>query len=122
MVFSPALTVLSDRIISEARTFAKGFYLNDETVSLEEIQKVGPGGNFFTSEHTLSLLAEEQNANEIWPVLNLEQWKKQDMPQAEDELIAYASELFEKAKLKSENSMEIIAKGEEFINGLKTKT
>jgi len=119
MAFSPALAVLSDLVIAETRTFARGFDLNDETVNLEEINKLGPAGNFFTSEQTLSLLTGKPVRSELWPSLNLKQWEDQKMPRADDELIAYTCELYKKARLKTEDSRDIIAKGDEFIANMR---
>lgn len=122
MAFSASMAVLSDQVIAQARKFAGGFSLSDESVNLWEIENTGPAGNYLTSDQTLSLMSALQDADMLWPNLNLEQWQKQDMPSAHDELIAYTCELFEKAKLKSGESSDIIAEGEQFINSLKTNT
>lgn len=115
MAFSPSNVVLSNHIIGETRKFAKGFTLNDERVNIDEIDQVGHGGNYFTSEQTLASLSEIDTTNAIWPSLNLDLWKSQSMPKAEKFLLDFTKELFDKAiKLSDENS-EIINKGEGFI-------
>ena len=115
MAFSPTTVVLSNQIIGEAREFARGFALNDETVNLHEIDNVGHGGDYFTSEQTLAALHELSNTDAIWSSLSLDAWKEQHMPTAEKELIQYTQELYSRAILASEESMDIIKKGEEYI-------
>lgn len=115
MAFSPTTVVLSDYIIGEARKFAKGFVLNDETVNLAEIDKVGHGGNYFTSEQTLASLSELNTTNSIWPSLSLDTWKDQGMPKAHELLINYTKDLYAKAIKSSEDNSDIIRKGEEYI-------
>jgi len=116
VAFSPATVVLSDQIIGKARNFARGFTLSDETVNLQEIHNVGQGGVFFTSEQTLAMLAEPSTGNDIFQSLSLESWKAQNMPTAEDELIQASRDLYAKAAKASEDAMDIIYKGEAFIN------
>lgn len=115
MAFSPSNVVLSNHIIAESRKFAKGFNLNDERVNLNEIDQVGHGGNYFTSEQTLASLSEIDTTNAIWPSLNLDLWKSQSMPKAEKFLLNFTKELFDKAIKLSDENAEIINKGEGFI-------
>jgi len=115
LAFSPTAVVLSNQIIGEARKFAKGFTLNDESVNLQEINNIGHGGNYFTSEETLASLNELSTANEIWSILDLDAWKKQNKPTAEKELIDYTEDLFSRAKKASEDTMDIVKRGEDYI-------
>ena len=115
LVFSPASVVLSNQIIGEAKRFARGFTLNDETVNLQEISRVGPGGDYFTSEQTLASLADLDNTAALWPSLRLEAWKELGMPTAEKQLVEATKELYAKAMKASQENMEVIKKGEEFI-------
>jgi trimethylamine--corrinoid protein Co-methyltransferase len=119
MVFSPGTVVLSDHIIGEARKFTKGFSLNDMTVNITEIDHIGHGGNYLTSEQTLtSLSGETSRIKPIWPSLDLDSWKKQDMPKAEKFLIEYTLELYGKAIKESNKNSDITKKGEEYIINL----
>ena len=118
IAFSPALVVLSNHIIGEARKFASGFTLDDESVNLDEIKNVGPGGNYFTSEQTLSSLQEKDNRRLLWQDQDIEEWEKQNMPGAEDELIELAREIYNSAEKSSEDSIDIISRGEAFIKSL----
>jgi trimethylamine--corrinoid protein Co-methyltransferase len=116
MAFSPSTAVLSDRIIGEARKFANGFSLNDKTVNLQEIQNVGHGGDYFTSEQTMASLHELSATNEWWSTMSLETWKEQGMHTVEEALIETTLELYSRAQLASEGAMDLIIKGEEFIS------
>lgn len=115
MAFSPALVVLSNQIIGEARKFAKGFTLNDEIVDLNEINQVSHGGNYLTSEQTLASLAESSSNSSLWTSLNPDSWKSQGMPKAQKILIDHTLDLYAKAKKASEQNIDLIKKGEDFI-------
>jgi trimethylamine--corrinoid protein Co-methyltransferase len=116
MAFSPATVVLSDQIIGEARKFANGFKLDDESVNLREIDNVGHGGNYFTSEQTLASLGELSNSEALWPPMSLDVWKSQQMPTARQELMDTTKELCSKAECASEEAIDTIKKGEAYIN------
>src|SRR4030043_5962 len=45
--------VVSNEVISMVRRITGGFEINEETLALDLIHKVGPGGEYLTSEHTL---------------------------------------------------------------------
>lgn len=44
--------VMVDEIISYARRIERGIEINDETLALDVIHEVGPGGEFLTEDHT----------------------------------------------------------------------
>jgi len=115
LAFSPATAVLSNQIIGEIRKFAEGFDLNGKTVNLHEIEEVGHGGNYFTSEQTLDSLQGLSNTDELWTTMNLQVWKEKGMPSAEEELIEYTREIYNRAQKDSEDTMDLIKKGEEYI-------
>lgn len=115
MAFSPTTVVLSNHIIGEARKFARGFAFNSDTINIHEINKVGHGGDYLTSEQTLASLQELGNADSIWPSLSLDEWRGQQYPSAEEELIEYTQDLYSRAIKESQDSIDIIKKGEEFI-------
>ena len=115
MAFSPSTVVLSDQIIGKAKDFAKGFTLNEQSVNLQEIALVGHGGNYLTSEQTLAALDKLSETDAVWSSLSLEAWKEQNMPSVEKELIEYSHDLYSKAIKASEAMVDIIKKGEEYI-------
>ncbi len=57
---SPEMIVLTDENISMMRAFTKGVTLDAESLALEVIHKVGPGGDFLTQKHTL------KHFRELW--------------------------------------------------------
>jgi len=115
MAFSPTTVVLSNQVIGEARKFAKGFSLDGEAVNLKEIDRVGPGGDYFTSEQTLASMHEISDTDPMWSSMSLEDWEKQGNPTVENALIETTKDLYKRAKILSGEATDVIKKGEEFI-------
>ena len=118
MAFSPSMVVLSDLVIAKARQFAKGFSLDRKSINLEDIHSVAHGGNYLTSESTLASMSDLKGIEDIWPPLNLDSWIEKSMPGADTMLRQRSNELFEKARISSQEGTEIIIKGEEYISSL----
>jgi trimethylamine--corrinoid protein Co-methyltransferase len=57
---SPEMIVFTSEIISMMRRFAEGVLLDADSLALEVIHKVGPGGDFLTERHTL------KHFRELW--------------------------------------------------------
>jgi trimethylamine---corrinoid protein Co-methyltransferase len=53
LTHSPELMVITNEIISMNRAFVNGIRLDDETMAVDVIDKVGSGGNFTTNAHTM---------------------------------------------------------------------
>ncbi len=51
-VASPAYMVLVNEILDMVRHFAAGISVNDETLALDVMNTVGPGGHYLNEEHT----------------------------------------------------------------------
>ena len=51
---SPEMMVLANEIISQSRAFMEGVRLDPEYLALDVIDRVGPGGEFMSDEHTLA--------------------------------------------------------------------
>ena len=51
---SPEMMVFCAEIIQRMRTFTQGISLDAESLALEVIDQVGPGGSFLTADHTLN--------------------------------------------------------------------
>ena len=45
--------VVSNEVIGMVRHITQGFEINEETLALDLIDRVGPGGEYLTSQHTL---------------------------------------------------------------------
>lgn len=115
MVFSPSTVVLSNQVIGEARKFNRGFDLSEESLSLHEIQEVGPGGDYFTTEQTLASLDKLNQEKSLWPILSLEAWQDLGMPSSKNELEEKTRELYDKAIKASDEDLDMVRQGEAFI-------
>ena len=51
---SPVQAVIDNEIIGMVRRYLSGFMVDEESVALDEIRKVGISGEFMSSEHTLA--------------------------------------------------------------------
>ena len=52
-VISPDYLVLVDEILSMVNQYMRGILVNDETLALDLIDRVGPGGHFLEEAHTM---------------------------------------------------------------------
>ena len=50
---SPEMIVFTCEVIGMLRRFQDGFAIDSETLALEVIHSIGPGGNFLTEDHTI---------------------------------------------------------------------
>lgn len=50
---SPEMIVMTAEVVALMRQYAKGVQMDAETLALDVINKVGPGGDFLTQKHTL---------------------------------------------------------------------
>ncbi|MBI2440355.1 MAG: trimethylamine methyltransferase family protein [Lentisphaerae bacterium] len=74
LIASPEMVVLSNEIIGMVKRFLAGVQVNEETLALDVIKEVGPGGNFLAHEHTAEHFRSEfffpalmdRNRFEIW--------------------------------------------------------
>jgi len=53
-VASPAYNVLIDEVLGMVKSYEQGIILNDDTLALDVVERVGPGGHFLEDEHTLN--------------------------------------------------------------------
>lgn len=54
LAVSPEMIVLTNEIISMTRRFVEGVRLDDESLAVDVIHQVGPGGDFLSHDHTLT--------------------------------------------------------------------
>jgi trimethylamine--corrinoid protein Co-methyltransferase len=71
------MLVMSDEVISMVKRFLKGLEVSDEALSLESIDKVGPGGSFLEEDQTLKYFKEDIWYPEIFDRRNHQQWLDQ---------------------------------------------
>ena len=112
--FSPAVVVYADEVIAQARLFAQGFALDEESVALGEMVDVGPGGSFLMAGQTLKLFRRAAFQSEIFPNLTLEKWQEKGNPKAGRILRQYTVGLLDGLK-PPEDHDDLLARGEAFI-------
>lgn len=59
LIGSHEMVVLSDEVVSMVKRFLAGVRVDDETLALDVIKEVGPGGDFLAHEHTVRNLRRE---------------------------------------------------------------
>jgi trimethylamine--corrinoid protein Co-methyltransferase len=62
---SPELLVIDNEIVDAIFRVARGFEVNDDTLAVEVIDKVGPGGHFLGQRHTIEYFKKETWIPEI---------------------------------------------------------
>ncbi len=72
-LISPEYLVLVNEVISMVNKYTGGILLNDETLALDVIDRVGPGGHYLTEPHTVKHLGDvwysqlfERSSHEDW--------------------------------------------------------
>jgi trimethylamine--corrinoid protein Co-methyltransferase len=53
LMFSPEIAVVSDEVMGMYRRYQQGISLDDESLAMDVIREVGPGGFFLGEQHTL---------------------------------------------------------------------
>ncbi|MEW6716210.1 MAG: trimethylamine methyltransferase family protein [Chloroflexota bacterium] len=112
--FSPTGVVYANDIIQQVRRFAAGFPLDESSVVLDEIEAVGPGGNFLKAKSTFQHFRQAYYTSPIFPHLSLEKWEEKGHPRASELLKEYTLHLIAEVP-PPEDHGELMAKGEEFI-------
>jgi trimethylamine--corrinoid protein Co-methyltransferase len=70
------MLVLSNETISMVKRIMSGISVNPETLALDAISSVGPGGHFLDHDHTISHFKEEIWIPELIDRTNREDWEK----------------------------------------------
>jgi trimethylamine--corrinoid protein Co-methyltransferase len=117
MVFSPAAVVYADEVIRLSRIFADGFALDEATVALEEIDTIGPGGNFLMSDLTSALFRDLPYDSPIWPSKTLDQWQANGSVPADKVLRTYAGEVLNHLAQPTDHD-DLMDRGRVFIDQL----
>jgi len=68
--------VIDNEICRSVLAMAQGIRVDDETMALNVIHKVGPGGHFLAEKHTLQHFQEEHLFSELVDRSSYESWKK----------------------------------------------
>jgi trimethylamine--corrinoid protein Co-methyltransferase len=68
--------VIDDELIKAMLTSLRGVEVNDETLALDVIKKVGPGGHYLAQKHTMDNFMKEQFIPELIDRSSYDEWKK----------------------------------------------
>ena len=95
---NPAAIVMCDEIISYVKRIMRGFDINEETLGLDIIKKVGPGGNFLAEPHTLKHFRKELWMPKYANRENPDSWKDKGSIIYEEKVIKKAKEILQQHK------------------------
>lgn len=70
------MLVMTNEVIAMVKRIMRGIEVNEESLALDVIDKVGPGGNFLLEEHTLHHFRKEQWHPELMDRNNYEKWRQ----------------------------------------------
>jgi trimethylamine--corrinoid protein Co-methyltransferase len=75
MTTSPEMIVFCAEVIERTRHFSAGFSLDDPSFALDLVDRLGPGGQYLTEEHTLT------HFRDLWQPISftrqrLDNWQK----------------------------------------------
>jgi len=111
---SPLTIIYCHEIIDQALRFSSGFQLDEASVGLNEIEKVGPGRSFVSAPATLKNYKTGYYVNPIFPRWSMEKWMEAGRPHVQKWLKEYAIEFMKNLPVPEDHD-ELMAMGEEFI-------
>ena len=97
LCLSQGFTLLNDEIVSMVKRFAEGMEVNDETLSLDLINEIGPGGTFINNDHTLKHFREMWSPR-IFDRTNFERLGKEHILDAGERARKRAGEIIKEHK------------------------
>lgn len=71
---SPEMVVICDEIANMVRRVLDGFSVTDETLALDVIRQVGPGGDFLSQDHTLRHFRKELYFPKLFKRTTIDEW------------------------------------------------
>ena len=92
----PAL--IDSEIVEEALRIARGIQVDEYTLAVEVIRKVGPGGNFLAEKHTLDNLLKEHLVPKLGNREPYETWRRNGSKSIVDVSREKTKEILEKHK------------------------
>jgi len=108
--FSPALTVLGDDVIGQARLLGKGFAVDEAAIGVTEtLEVLRTDGQFLLAPTTL-----EACFAGIFPHIGLEKWEEEGRPPADRLVRERTRDLLAEVE-PPEDHDELLARGEEFL-------
>jgi trimethylamine---corrinoid protein Co-methyltransferase len=74
MYGSPEMAVMCDEMVRMVKRVLNGFEVNDDTLAVEIIRKVGYGGSFLDQDHTVRYFRKELYFPSLFRRLTLDEW------------------------------------------------
>ncbi|UCC32884.1 MAG: trimethylamine methyltransferase family protein, partial [Candidatus Bathyarchaeota archaeon] len=75
-LFTPEQLIIDAEIAGMLHQLAQGIEVNEETLAVDLIHKIGPGGNYLMEKHTLEHMRKEHFMPELADRRSYEAWKK----------------------------------------------
>ena len=72
--------LVDDELTSYVKRLLKGFRVEEDTIALDVIRKVGIGGNFLSQRHTIKHIRSELWFPKVFDRLSWESWKAKGSP------------------------------------------
>ncbi|NWG02016.1 MAG: trimethylamine methyltransferase family protein [Syntrophaceae bacterium] len=125
LIGSPATIVMGSEIISYVKRIRRGFDISQEQIAMEVIQKVGPGGNFLTTESTRRLHRQEHWRPKYMNRDNPDMWKEKGSKTYGERVTQKALEILETHRPEPlpdsvrQKLEELIKKAEKSLMGIK---
>jgi trimethylamine--corrinoid protein Co-methyltransferase len=91
---SPAFMVLVNEILHNVNQYMKGLPVTEETLALDVIDRVGPGGHYLQDDHTLSHF-KDVRYSKLFERMVYDQWKEAGAKRFEDRLRELTREAME---------------------------
>ena len=112
MIVSLESLLLADEIISAVSHFMEGIEVNEETLALDVIEKVGPAGNFLSEKHSIRFLKKEGWYPRFLNRKNFQTWKTEGSKTVNQRLEEKAHQIIEEdvPPLISEDEMKELDK------------
>ncbi|MFH1489041.1 MAG: trimethylamine methyltransferase family protein, partial [Pseudomonadota bacterium] len=72
--------IIDDEILGAVHRILAGIDVNEDTLAVSCIEKVGPGGNFVTEDHTVEYMMKEYFYPDLAVRTNFDQWDSDGRP------------------------------------------
>jgi trimethylamine--corrinoid protein Co-methyltransferase len=97
LTFSYAQLVIDNEIFKMIKALMNGIKVNDETLALDLIKEIGPGGNFLETDHTYDHMAEQSHTN-LFNRKTRVDWQQEGSKDLEERARGEAISILEKHK------------------------